>query len=493
MNPDYLQKLEEAEKFAAEKYERIKHTPHRLGFHITPPANWINDPNGLIQYKGEYHVFYQYHPFIEEWGPMYWGHVKSSDLVHWKHLPVALAPFEDYDKDGCFSGSAVEEKGELVLIYTGNVWLKNDPNELIQVQCIARSKDGIHFEKDKANPVLKELPIGASNHFRDPKVWKENDKWYMVLGNKESEKGKVLLYQSSDLMQWDYIGILAENKGENLGFMWECPDFFKLDGKHVLLISPEGMEAEGENYRNLKQSGYFVGEFNDSGYRHGHFQELDKGHDFYAVQTFEDEQGRRLLFGWMDMWEQEMPTKKDGWAGALTLPRELELRADGKLIMKPVKELEKLRMDQAAVLEEIFVEGENTLAFGEMLEMKAEFSLTETSAEEFGLKMRCGETEETVIIYNKLSRKLVLDREKSGAGPKEVRSAAVKTVDDKLVLHIYLDRSSIEVFANGGETVMTSRIYPGIESQGVKVFATGGKVKVNSLRIWNLEDIWAEK
>ncbi|MTH53084.1 sucrose-6-phosphate hydrolase [Bacillus mangrovi] len=495
METAYERLLLSAQKEASDKGETIKDTPYRLGFHISAPANWINDPNGLIQFKGEYHVFYQFHPFSEKWGPMYWGHVKSKDLVHWEQLPIALAPFEDYDRDGCFSGSAVEHDGKMGLIYTGNVWLDDQQQELKQVQCLAWSTDGVNFTKDCSNPVLSRIPEEGSSHFRDPKVWKHESSWYMVLGTKKNELGKVLLYQSDDLQNWKYEGVLAENKEENLGFMWECPDFFELGGRHVLLISPEGMEQEGTEYVNLKQTGYFTGEFSyeTMQYKHGQFFELDKGHDFYAAQTFLDDTGRRILIAWMDMWEQEMPSQEDGWAGALTIPRVLSLDKEGRLLMHPVAELDSLRKEKTVSVKEYAIENELVIGSADMAEIAAEFRVDDPGVRAFGVKVRCGDGEETVLTIVPDECKLVLDRENSGKGPggglREAKLSQVKSVS----LRIFLDRSSIEVFADGGACVLTSRIFPSSDSLGIKLFAEGGTVNVQSAEVWTLGDAYIKR
>ncbi|MGD7009076.1 glycoside hydrolase family 32 protein [Metabacillus sp. 84] len=490
MDKQYADKLREADRIVSEKGTKSSKLGYRLGYHISSPSNWINDPNGLIQFNGEYHVFYQHHPFSADWGPMYWGHVKSKDLVHWEQLPPALAPYEEYDRDGCFSGSAVNDNGMLTLIYTGNVWLDEEKKELKQVQCLARSKDGITFIKEKENPVLDEIPLEGSSHFRDPKVWREGTAWYMVLGSQKNGMGNVLLYKSHNLLEWEYCGVLAENKGENLGYMWECPDLFELHGKHILLISPEGMEQEGPLYANLKQTGYFVGEFNEQtfSYTYGSFIELDKGHDFYAAQTFLDDSGRRILIGWMDMWEQDMPSKSDGWAGALTIPRVISLSKEGRLLMNPVAELESLRAFQTVSMQDTIIEDEITIGFGEMAEIAAEFCIDDEALESFGIKVRCGENEETVLKADLNSLKLTLDRERSGKGPGGGLREAELTRSKTLSVHLFLDRSSIEVFINGGETVMTSRIYPDKESRGIRLFAEGGKVNARSVRVWDLKE-----
>ena len=359
---------------------------YRLGYHIMAPANWINDPNGLIQYKGEYHAFYQHHPYDENWGPMHWGHVKSKDLVNWEHCPVALAPGDEFDKGGCFSGSAVEDDGNLVLIYTGHNYIDKEKDIFFENQNIAVSKDGgITFEKYENNPVIAKPPVDSIHHFRDPKVWKHEDKWYMVVGNSTKDNiGRVILYTSSDLYKWDYVGTLATSKGE-LGYMWECPDFFKLGDKYVLSFSPQGIEKKDGKYPNLFQTGYIVGDYDYSNnkFEHGTFNEFDNGHDFYAVQTFLDDKGRRIAIGWMDMWESDMPTKKDGWCGALTLPRELTLSSDNKIMMNPVEELKTLR--EECILQEenidVYENKSYELKTNErMMELNITFDLSEFDA-----------------------------------------------------------------------------------------------------------------
>ncbi|WP_051530029.1 glycoside hydrolase family 32 protein [Anoxybacteroides tepidamans] len=476
----------------------IKNHAYRLAYHIMAPVNWMNDPNGLVQFNGEYHVFYQFHPDAPKWGPMHWGHVKSKDLVHWERAPIALAPSEEYDQGGCFSGSAVvDDNGILTLIYTGNVWLNQEQTELKQYQCIATSQDGIHFEKDPNNPVLSEPPFDCQGHIRDPKVWKHEEEWYMVLGTREGNIGKVVLYKSKDLRHWTFVNVVAESDGR-LGYMWECPDLFHLDGKDVLLFSPQGIEPDGDRFNNLHQTGYVVGTFDYSTgvLKHGAFQELDKGFDFYAAQTFLDEKGRRILFGWMDMWESHMPTQEHGWAGALTIPRLLELTSDDKMVMKPVPELQLLREGHTR-LESISVKPEQAQYIpsikGDRLEIIAEFSLEEFKGTAFGMKVRCsgdGE-EETVFCYDVKESVIIFDRNRSGKGEGGVRRAKLDLKSRHTIkFHVFIDRSSVELFVNDGELVMTGRIYPTEPSELVGVFADGAEATVLSMDAWILKDIW---
>ncbi|MGM9987798.1 MAG: glycoside hydrolase family 32 protein [Bacillaceae bacterium] len=481
---------------ALEEGKKKMDTTFRLGYHIMAPCGWINDPNGMVYFNGEYHAFYQHHPYDENWGPMHWGHVKSKDLVHWEHLPIALAPGDDCDKDGCFSGSAVDNNGELTLIYTGHNWIDQANDIVFQVQNVATSKDGIHFEKVGQNPVISKHPEDGTGHFRDPKVWKHEDHWYMVLGNRTPDDwGRVILYKSPNLIDWEYVGVLAEEHSID-SYMWECPDFFELDGQHVLLFSPQGMKPVGDKYHNLHQTGYLMGNYNyeTNTFNYGEFAELDHGHDFYAVQTLNDDKGRRIAVGWMDMWESNMPTKEHGWAGALTLPRELTIK-NNKIIMKPVEELTSLRTstEQKDVTtinnEEVVISTDKDL-----VEVEVTFALENTTASQFGVMVRCSEdgTEKTVIGFDNSSSKLVLDRNASGVGVDGVRRHKMELENNQLTLRIFVDRSSVEVFANDGDAVMTSRIYPKKDSVGVRLFAKDGAVNVVSCNVHSLEDIWNE-
>ncbi|MFC0558850.1 glycoside hydrolase family 32 protein [Halalkalibacter alkalisediminis] len=471
--------------------ERVSQHQWNLHYHVMPQANWMNDPNGFSFYKGEYHLFYQHHPFNSKWGPMYWGHVKSKDLVHWEHLPIALAPSEDYDKDGCFSGSAIEKDGKLYLMYTGNVWIDGKLDEdLKQVQALAVSDDGIHFEKLKENPVISVPPKGDVNtfHFRDPKIWKHNDHYYCVLGSKtKANKGQVLLYRSENLINWDFISVMAKGEG-NFGFMWECPDLFELDGNEVLVMSPQGMNPEANNYHNLHQAGYVVGQldYQTGELKHESFHLLDNGFDFYAPQTMLDDKGRRILIAWMDMWENDMPTQEFNYAGAMTIPRVVTLQ-DGQLFTNPAPELMKLRGEEVQYKGEI-VETDKRLdgIQGDCIELKIVIEFQD--AIEFGLKLRVDEAtgQETVLRFDRQGGTVSLDRNQSGNGPSGVRTTEVDMTKGKVHLHVFIDKSSVEVFINEGEKVMTARIYPSEQAKEI-LFFTDISMKIESLSKWDLK------
>ncbi len=443
---------------------KVMNDPYRLTYHLMPPVGLLNDPNGLIQFKGVYHVFFQWNPFDTAHGAKFWGHYTSKDLVHWREEPIALAPSEWYEKNGCYSGSAVEAGGKLHLFYTGNVKQEDGTRETYQ--CLAVSEDGIHFEKK--GPVLR-LPEHFTAHFRDPKVWKKGKLWYMVVGAQTlDEKGAAVLFHSKDLYHWEEAGTIAGsgmNGLEDFGYMWECPDLIHLNGKNVLLVSPQGLMPEGDLYHNLFQSGYFIGalDYERVKFQHGPFTELDRGFDFYAPQTFLDESGRTILYGWMgitDELEEYQPTIANGWVHALTLPRELELR-DGKIFQKPVEELKQLRKGREVV--------EGHICEGISVELLVDF----VKSGHFEITFRS----EAHLSFD--SDKLTLKRRNLRTGGLETRSCKIASVSK---LRIFMDHSSLEIFVNDGEEVFTARYFPKPDDVTISIH---GEAKFNWTK-WNL-------
>lgn len=429
---------------------KLSNDRYRLGYHVSAPAGWINDPNGFCYYKGYYHIFYQYHPYSADWGPMHWGHSRSKDLVHWESLPIALAPDTKADEDGCFSGSAIVKDDVLYLIYTGHHYYDDgDPDHFWQNQNLAYSTDGINFTKYENNPIIASTPEDNTHHFRDPKVWEKDGKYYMILGSQGKDGvGRAITYRSDDLKDWQYLGEIAKANGLTTeGFMWECPDFFELADKDILLLSPQGIEAQGQKYLNLFQTGYFVGNFDYSTntFEHGGFTELDHGHDFYATQTTLAPDGRRLVFGWMDMWESKFPEKADGWAGALTLLRELELK-DDQLYMRPVKEAVQLRTAEISAWNKQVTE--KTLLCEN--EHQAEIDLILTTDQAFELAFT-DQDKQVKLTFDQATHTFTL---LNG----DARYASIKP-NSELKLQIFIDTSSLEIFINDGEAVFTERFY----------------------------------
>jgi len=453
-------------------------------FHLAAAAGWINDPNGLVYINGVYHAFYQHHPYDQNWGPMHWGHATSRDLAHWQHQPIALAPGESYDKDGCFSGCAVDDNGVLTLLYTGHVWLgkEGDDDQVREVQCLATSEDGVNFVKH--GPVL--LPPEGIQHFRDPKVWRAADRWWMVVGAKENGLGQARLYRSNDLRDWQFDRVLAGAQSPHQGYMWECPDFFPLGEKQVLLFSPQGLTAQGYRNRNRFQSGYLLGHWRpDEDFSVTQsFCELDGGHDFYAPQTFTAADGRRMLFAWMDMWESPMPSKPHGWAGALTLPRELTLSCEGNVLMNPARELTALRGEQQS-FDAVSVRNQRQVLTDGEQELALTLSIAASDAERYGIVIG---TAARLYVDNQTHR-LVLERFSEDPGLCSCRSVPLPEANI-LSLRVFIDRSSLEVFVNHGEACLTSRIYPTDGQRSVTLFAEGGLAQFGAAQAWELESIW---
>ncbi|AJY77350.1 glycoside hydrolase family 32 protein [Paenibacillus beijingensis] len=488
--------LLKAEQSIAKIKDAVSRDLTRLKYHFMAPAYWINDPNGLIFYKGEYHLFYQHYPYGAEWGSMHWGHAKSKDLVHWEHLPIALAPSEPYDlheRGGCFSGSAVDDNGVLSVLYTGTI-IQED-GTVIQSQCLATSEDGITFQKYDGNPVISVPPEDGSAAFRDPKVWKHDDTWYMVVGSQKGDIGKALLYRSPDLRKWDYAGVLAESDG-TMGYMWECPDFFPLGDRHVLMFSPMGM---GQH-----KTIYLVG---DMDYTTGRFDwdtmgDVDLGFEYYAPQSFLDGQGRRIIIAWLNAWDWMPwfknfgPTGKNDWCGAMSLPRVVELDKDGRLKFTPVEELEVLRRDSYHQEALVVRPGVRTLpdyVGSDCLEIKVEFNLDGSSAEEVGFVLRAARdrSEQTLLVYNRAANELRFDRTKADGWSEGIQTARLeRSGSDPLRLHIFVDTSVIEVYADDYRTVMTNNIYPDPANVDLDIFAAGGSVTVNAVDIWKLLSAW---
>ncbi len=343
--------LEKARSYEAKKIAATDKESKPL-FHISAPAGWINDPNGFSVYNGKIHLFYQYYPYLREWGPMHWGHSTTSDMIKWEQLPCVMAPDEEYDKKGCFSGSAIEADGKHVLVYTGvtSIKLPDGSEQERQNQCIAFG-DGLNYVKHENNPVVTGdmLPENCSRiDFRDPKIWKEDDTYYLIVGSKDlNNVGQVVLCSSKNLTDWQFETILAANSTGKIGTMWECPDFFGLEDKHVLICSPQSMKADKYEFHNGHNSVYFLGDYDKE--NHVFIKEephtLDYGMDFYAPQTTLLPDGRRVMIAWMKSWDACVVPDSQDWQGMMTLPRELEIK-DGRIWQKPVKEIENYRANK---------------------------------------------------------------------------------------------------------------------------------------------------
>lgn len=474
---------------------QFKADPHRPRYHFLPPGNWMNDPNGLIQWQGAYHLFYQYNPAGPFHGRIHWGHAVSDDLVHWRDLPVALAPTRGGpDQDGCWSGCVVDNDGIPTMVYTGV-----HP----QVVCLATSDDGLlTWHKYQDNPVIAAPPLGIPNgetwHFRDPRVWWEDGAWYLLIGAAgEGDKATVLLYRSADLLTWEYVHPLFTGNGSQrgptwTGTMWECPDFFRLDGRHVLLVSAHDVAAN-----QMLHPVYFVGGHERLGFQPERQGILDYGGYFYAAQSLLDESGRRLVWGWIMEGRTRMAIQEAGWAGVASLPRQLSLVDGRRLEIRPAPELRTLREDGWHREGLTLGPGRpNPLrgVTGTALEIDLTFDPREATA--FGLHVRRSPDGEecTTLLFEPAAGRFSIQRMKSSLSPDVHREAIiapyVSEPGENVHLHLFLDGSVLELFINR-QRAASARIYPlRQDSVGLELFAEGGQAGVERLDVWKMGSIW---
>ncbi|MGY3765948.1 glycoside hydrolase family 32 protein [Vagococcus vulneris] len=474
--------LEKANQYIKDERKQVVDT-YRHAFHVMPPIGWLNDPNGFVFFRGEYHLFYQFYPYASEWGPMHWGHVKSKDLVNWVELPVALAPEFDYELDGCFSGSAIVKDDKLYLMYTGHC---DRDDRRREVQCLAVSEDGIHFNKLADNPIIDERQLqthGDIADFRDPKVFEHDGFYYTVVATKtENYLGRILMFQSKDLINWSFYSVLLEGQ-QHQGIMWECPDLFELDGKDVLIMSPIEMDAEGHSYHNMSSTVAFIGEMDwvNGKLTVENYHEIDGGLDFYAPQTCENDQGQRLMIAWMQMWKRNIPTHElgHGWSGSMTFVRELSV-TDNRLCQRPVKGLYEA-LDMQFEQYQVAVTDENSWVSEPLMgsQSYARLVITPVEATAFNLRLFEIEQEDLFLSYDLESEILTVNRGNLGYPLKGVekkhlveRSMNAPLINGQLELEFIRDQSSIEIFINQRDT-MTFTFYQKRDGQNIQVTSNG--------------------
>lgn len=471
--------LEKARKYEKEKAETVDQNTRPL-FHVAAPTGWINDPNGFSFYDGQIHLFYQYYPYAREWGPMHWGHSVTKDMIHWEQLPAALAPDQEYDRIGCFSGSAIEADGKHVLVYTGvsKVAMPDGSEQERQNQCIA-SGDGINYVKYAHNPVVtgEMLPENCSRiDFRDPKIWKEDNIYYLIVGNKDiNNVGQVVLCSSKDLTDWKFETILAANSTGKIGTMWECPDFFALGDRSVLICSPQNMKADRKEFHNGHNSVYFLGDYdkNSHTFTKEEPHTLDYGMDFYAPQTTLLPDGRRVMIAWMKSWDACLIPDTQDWQGMMTIPRELEIK-NGRIWQNPVRELEKYRTDHRHYgMEKICGDKMFPGIEGRTLDMTV--TVQDGSYTLFSIEVACDDEYATSYTYNKTTGMLEIDRTYCGVTKDVVCVRKFKLADQsgKLQLRFLVDRQSVELFVNGGQQVATTAICTPLTAKDIRFHCDG--------------------
>lgn len=475
-----------------EKYKSEVGDAYRHKYHLMPEIGWMNDPNGLVFHDGKYHLFYQHNPYSVNWDTMHWGHAVSEDLIKWEDAEIALVPDSIYDKLGVFSGGAITDKnGNLNLLYTAV------GEGGVQQQALATSFDGLNFSKRSTNPIIdSSMRLGSRvTDFRDPFLYQVGSTYYAIIGGKlEGAGGQLLLYKSNDLFNWQSVGVTYSSSLTGTG-MFECPNVIGIDGKDIIVTSPQSIRDEDmAGYQNIHSVTYQIGEID---YNYGLFlndfgqdsmTEFDKGFDFYATQTIKNDD-QNLLLAWMNMWSRSYPSAIDGWTGAVTLPRDMKL-IDGHIYQEPIAAIENYYVNEATAPDITLEDSSMTLdLFGSVLNFKADIDVSDLGAGKAGFEVFKGANEATRIYYDAALGMVVFDRQNSGTkinsadddGELNVRYARVDEKDEDIVtLEFFLDVSSVEVFINDGYYTMSGLVYPNADSNQIAFFAEDGSATMKN-------------
>lgn len=462
--------------------------PHRPRYHFTAPVNWLNDPNGLIDWKGTLHLFYQHNPNGPFHGTIHWGHASSVDLVHWRDHPVALAPTPGGpDADGCWSGCAVDDRGTPTLLYTGV-----SPQSV----CLATGDDAlVTWHKYEGNPVIPAPPPEIAAHcggdFRDPYVWRENDTWWMVIGSRrEGVGGLVLLYRSSDLRHWTFVRVLLAGDEQASpyfyeGTMWECPNLLDFGERRALLLSVQDAQLR------LHHAAYFTGFYVDQTFTPVTGEVLAYGDSFYAPQATRLSDGRYLLFGWLRETRPREAAMAAGWSGCMSLPLIITMREDGRLALAPAQELSALRSEAWSLSDlPLAPHTAQQLDIADIA-LEIEIAFGPDLCDAFGVAVCCSPdgTEQTRIVARPRQGELRVERIEAGA-PVTSPISMPLTPGAPLALRIFVDASTLEIFTADGRYLAT-RLYPEpSNSTGVLLFTEDAAVDVQRLAIWKLDSIW---
>lgn len=493
-----------------ELLSRAEADPLRPRFHFVSPAGWLNDPNGVSQWNGTYHLFYQYNPEGAFHHRIQWGHATSSDLVTWTDQPVALEPSAGPDAEGCWSGVLVNDDGTPTLVYSGRFADKELP-------CVAiGSPDLLDWTKDPGNPVIAAPPAGVDiTAYRDHCVWREGTVWRQLVGSGIRHRGgTAFLYESSDLRSWDYVGPLFigdASQGDPAdtdwtGTMWECVDLFRAGqgslGSAPADDSPDVLVFSAWNDGETRHPLYWTGRYAGNSFEPEALHRLDfGGRFFYAPQSFQDESGRRVMFGWMQEGRSDAAMVDAGWSGVMSLPRLTTVAKDGTLEFAPVPEITKLRSNHASVPAQVLVGAGtplDTRVSGNQLDLELNLHLDPGAEVRLGVLVSTDGAEETLIMLSRAADEtptgtLRLDRTRSSLNPAvdvEDKSGPIPMTNGRVRLRVLVDRSAVEIFANGKP--LTARIYPTLGGERVTLAATEGSVRILSFDAWTMAGVFEE-
>ncbi|MBE3666069.1 sucrose-6-phosphate hydrolase [Vibrio navarrensis] len=442
--------------------------PYRPQWHISPPQGLLNDPNGFVYHQGEYHLFYQWYPFACEHKDKYWVHLKSADLVNWAWQSIALTPSDWFDSHGVFSGHAVSDGDDLWLFYTGNTRLGHDRDRQT-MQCAARLSANGAFEK--MGPVIRTLPPGVTEHIRDPKVVFKQGRWHMLLGAQTQDlQGRLAVYHSEDLHEWQFDKLYGDELAP-YGYMWECPDWFEIDGEQFVVFGPQGITSDNPHHTIVHQNRIFrVEQDEQGGFHFLQGWELDAGFDFYAPQSLQTADGRRVMCGWMGLPDEiDHPSCDNGWIHQFTALRELRWQK-GQIIQQPTAELDALRGETQPL----------ALSAQPITLGSKSFELQVTLPWGSELHLMHDEQHRVVLALDAQQRVLRFDRSATEIRQGDtIRELALTS--DKVKLHILADNSSLEIFINDGEKVMTGRIFTPPEATKISLYHTEAQANFTPL------------
>jgi beta-fructofuranosidase len=473
---------------SAELSARASSDPHRPAYHFTAPAGWLNDPNGLTHRDGEYHLFYQFNPEAPVHHRIQWGHAVSTDLVHWRDLPIALTPSEGPDVDGCWSGVLVYDGETPTIIYSG----RHGDREL---PCVATgTPDLVEWTKEAGNPVIAAPPAGMDvTAFRDHCVWREGGKWRQLIGSGiRGQGGTALLYESDDLRDWTYLGPLLVGDGaagdqavlDWTGTMWECVDLFRVgaeDAAHRDILVFSAWD-NGVTHHPL----YWSGRYEGDRFTPAALHRLDLGgRYFYAPQSMRDESGRRLMFGWLQEGRSDEAAIEAGWSGVMSLPRVVTAAPDGSIHQRPAPEVDALR-EALLVTRSIVLSAEpNEVARGDQLDLELRLTIPADGAATIVLRATDDDSERTVLRLRRNADRgeLSLDRTRTSLDPAvdaTPRGGDVPIDADGIVnVRILIDHSAIEIFADG--VPLTARVYPTRpDALGIRLSGDGVRADVRA-------------
>lgn len=455
--------LDEARTYQAEMLKDTK-DGGRPVFHFSAPAGWMNDPNGFSVWNGKVQLFFQYFPYDKHWDSMHWGHAESEDFIRWTYLPPALAPDQDYDRFGVFSGTVLVEDGRQIAAYTG-VSERRDVHGKIeehrQVQCLAFG-DGLDFRKSPKNPIIPTSLIPEEccpEDFRDPKLFKIGTQYFILVAARcRDGSGAVLLYHSEDLETWEYSGILDRSNHE-LGRMWECPDLYMLDDKWILTLSPQDIRQKGDEFHGGNVTAHLIGRFDPEGrsFSRETLHAADYGFDYYAPQSMKTEDGRIVSIAWMKNWDAQIDHPGLNWSGMMSFPCELRYR-EGRVCRLPVRELEAYRVRPSYFAKKIGGAGFTHPSLrGDSLDIEIECDSQNEG--EFKIEWARGNEYFFEVRYDFASGVCILDRSRAGLDrdyPVQRRFIIPREEGESLRFRILIDLYSFELFAQDGAYAATT-------------------------------------